>query len=87
MKFTYLVTVNSLASPYRLLGPPNRRLRRERAMSTMEPDEGTEADAPRWEKTEAANPAREADAPRWERVDADDDAADDGADSSDSSDS
>ena len=56
-------------------------------MSTMEPDEGTGADAPRWEKTEAANPARETDAPRWERVDADDDAADDGADSSDSRDS
>jgi len=60
-------------------------------MSTMEPDEGSGADAPRWEKTEAANPARETDAPRWERVDAADDgaddAADDGADSSDSSDS
>ena len=49
-------------------------------MSTMEPDEGSGADAPRWEKTEAANPARETDAPRWERVAADDDAADDGAD-------
>ena len=63
-------------------------------MSTMEPDEGSGADAPRWEKTEAANPARETDAPRWERVAADDaaddgadDAADDGADSSDSTDS
>jgi hypothetical protein len=55
-------------------------------MSTMEPDEGTEADAPRWEKTEAANPASGTDAPRWERVDKDDD-ADDDADDGDSTDS
>ena len=38
-------------------------------MSTMEPDEGTEpddrADAPRWDKTAAANPA---DAPRWDDI-------------------
>ena len=34
-------------------------------MSTMEPDEGNQADAPRWEKTEAASAA---DAPRWERA-------------------
>ncbi len=38
-------------------------------MSTMEPDEGTQSDdrqdAPRWDKTEAANPA---DAPRWDEV-------------------
>ena len=39
-------------------------------MSTMEPDEGIQsdeqrADAPRWDKTEAANPA---DAPRWDEV-------------------
>ena len=40
-------------------------------MSTMEPDEGTGADAPRWEKTEAANPPRGTDAPRWEGADAD----------------
>jgi hypothetical protein len=54
-------------------------------MSNMEPDEGTGTDAPRWEKTEAANPARETDAPRWERVDADD--ADDSDDATDSTDS
>jgi hypothetical protein len=55
-------------------------------MSTMEPDEGTQADdqqadAPRWEKTEAANAA---DAPRWERAEAaegSDDGTDDGTDS------
>jgi hypothetical protein len=39
-------------------------------MSTMEPDEGTQsdeqqADAPRWDTVEAANPA---DAPRWDEV-------------------
>lgn len=45
-------------------------------MSTMEPDEGTGTDAPRWEKTEAANPASGTDAPRWERVDEDDADAD-----------
>jgi hypothetical protein len=56
-------------------------------MSTMEPDEGTGTDAPRWEKTEAANPARETDAPRWERAAADDDADDDSDDSTDSTDS
>ena len=64
-------------------------------MSTMEPDEGTGADAPRWEKTEAANPPRETDAPRWERADADavdddtndTDESDDGTDSTDSTDS
>jgi hypothetical protein len=58
-------------------------------MSTMEPDEGTGADAPRWEKTEAANPPRETDAPRWERADADADAVDndDSDDSTDSTDS
>jgi hypothetical protein len=55
-------------------------------MSTMEPDEGTGADAPRWEKTEAANPPRETDAPRWERADADavDDDTDDSDDGTDS---
>ena len=52
-------------------------------MSAMEPDEGTGTDAPRWEKTEAANPASGTDAPRWERVDEDDGADDDG-DSTDS---
>ena len=31
-------------------------------MSAMEPDEGTGTDAPRWEKTEAANPPEETDA-------------------------
>jgi hypothetical protein len=58
-------------------------------MSTMEPDEGTGADAPRWEKTEAANPPRGTDAPRWERADADavDDDTDDSDDSTDSTDS
>jgi hypothetical protein len=58
-------------------------------MSTMEPDEGTGADAPRWEKTEAANPPRETDAPRWERADADavDDDTDDSDDDTDSTDS
>ena len=53
-------------------------------MSNMEPDEGTGTDAPRWEKTEAANPPDETDAPRWERADdAEDDAGtdDDGDDS------
>jgi hypothetical protein len=40
-------------------------------MSTMEPDEGAQpddqqSDAPRWDKSEAANPA---DAPRWDEVD------------------
>jgi hypothetical protein len=39
-------------------------------MSTMEPDEGAQpddqrSDAPRWDKTEAANPA---DAPRWDEA-------------------
>jgi hypothetical protein len=64
-------------------------------MSAMEPDEGTGADAPRWEKTEAANPPRGTDAPRWERADADavdddtndTDESDDGTDSTDSTDS
>jgi hypothetical protein len=42
-------------------------------MSTMEPDEGTRpddrADAPRWDKTEAANPADDrADAPQWDDI-------------------
>ena len=55
-------------------------------MSTMEPDEGTGTDAPRWEKTEAANPPDETDAPRWERADdaEDNDSTDDGDDSTDS---
>ncbi len=58
-------------------------------MSAMEPDEGTGTDAPRWEKTEAANPPSETDAPRWERADADADAGtDDGdGDGDDSTDS
>ena len=57
-------------------------------MSNMEPDEGAGTDAPRWEKTEAANAA---DAPRWERADevaadsadadSDDDDSDDSTDS------
>jgi hypothetical protein len=50
-------------------------------MSAMEPDEGTGTDAPRWEKTEAANPPSEADAPRRGRAEAAD-AADDGDDDS-----
>ena len=56
-------------------------------MSTMEPDEGTQPDdqqsnAPRRDKTEAANPG---DAPRWERTEVDDTDADDAdADSTDS---
>jgi hypothetical protein len=41
-------------------------------MSTMEPDEGAQsdeqADAPRWDKVEAANPADAPDAPRWDEV-------------------
>jgi hypothetical protein len=55
----------------------------------MEPDEGSGSDAPRWEKTEAANPASETDAPRWERVDKDDsdDADDDGDSDGDGTDS
>jgi hypothetical protein len=55
-------------------------------MSAMEPDEGTGTDAPRWEKTEAANPPSETDAPRWERADdaEDGDSTDDGDDSTDS---
>ena len=54
-------------------------------MSTMEPDEGTQSDdqrsdAPRWDKTEAANPA---DAPRWDEVEtSSDDAASDDPDAS-----
>jgi hypothetical protein len=51
-------------------------------MSTMEPDEGTGTDAPRWDKTEAANPPGETDAPRWERAEAAD--ADDGDEADDS---
>ena len=52
-------------------------------MSTMEPDEGSQADdqqadAPRWEKTEAANAA---DAPCWNA-----DAAEDSDDSDDGTD-
>ncbi len=47
-------------------------------MSTMEPDEGTGTDAPRWDKTEAANPPSETDAPRWERAEAADTDTDDG---------
>jgi hypothetical protein len=47
-------------------------------MSTMEPDEGSRADAPRWER---------ADAPRWERAeddaDPDDSVPDDGDASTD----
>jgi hypothetical protein len=43
-------------------------------MSTMEPDEGTQSedrqDAPRWDKTEAAN------APRWDEAQQPDDRAD-----------
>jgi hypothetical protein len=54
-------------------------------MSTMEPDEGTGTDAPRWEKTEAANPPSETDAPRWERADSD--AADDAAEAAGTDDS
>ena len=50
-------------------------------MSSMEPDEGTGTDAPRWDKTEAANPPDETDAPRRERAeeatDADDGDGDD----------
>jgi hypothetical protein len=42
-------------------------------MSTMEPDEGAQsddqADAPRWEKTEAANPSA---APRSDELDTSD---------------
>jgi hypothetical protein len=48
-------------------------------MSTMEPDEGAQADdqqadAPRWDKVEAVNAADETDtgepdAPRWDRAD------------------
>ena len=59
-------------------------------MSNMEPDEGSGTDAPRWEKTEAANPPRGTDAPRWERADdavADDDADEDSDESTDSTDS
>ncbi|HEV8425368.1 MAG TPA: hypothetical protein VGS14_09305 [Actinomycetes bacterium] len=58
-------------------------------MSTMEPDEGAQpddqqADAPRWESTEAADAtdaprwegAAGTDAPRWEGAEADAEAAD-----------
>ena len=48
-------------------------------MSAMEPDEGTGTDAPRWEKTEAANPPEE--------TDADAEAGTDDGDGDDSSDS
>ena len=41
-------------------------------MSTMEPDEGAQsdeqADAPRWDTVEAANPVDAPDAPRWDEV-------------------
>jgi hypothetical protein len=62
---------NRLASPVTLLERSIVQSRaREEAMSTMEPDEGTQsddqqADAPRFDKTEAANPS---DAPRWDEV-------------------
>jgi hypothetical protein len=53
-------------------------------MSTMEPDQGRRADAPRWERADAAGAA---DAPRWERAeddaDPDDTAPDDGDASTD----
>ena len=47
-------------------------------MSTIEPDEGTQADdqradAPRWEKIEAASAPG---APRWERADRDAESSD-----------
>jgi hypothetical protein len=41
-------------------------------MSTMEPDEGAQsdeqADAPRWDTVEAADPVDAPDAPRWDEV-------------------
>lgn len=52
-------------------------------MSTMEPDEGNQADGPRWEKADAA---RAASGPRWERAEAEDPDSDE-ADSDDSTDS
>ena len=39
-------------------------------MSTMEPDEGNQAEGPRWEK---ADDARAASGPRWERAEQEDD--------------
>src|SRR3712207_7844567 len=57
-----------LALPYTLLASPTCASRGSEPMSTMEPDEGTGTDAPRWDKTEAANPPSETDAPRRERA-------------------
>jgi hypothetical protein len=49
-------------------------------MSTMEPDEGNQAEGPRWEK---ADDARAASGPRWERAEQEDTDSDD-AESDDS---
>jgi hypothetical protein len=49
-------------------------------MSTMEPDEGNQAEGPRWEK---ADDARAASGPRWERAEQEDNDSDD-AESDDS---
>jgi hypothetical protein len=52
-------------------------------MSTMEPDEGNQADGPRWERADAA---RAPSGPRWERTEGEDTDPDD-AESDDSTDS
>ena len=51
-------------------------------MSTMEPDEGSQADGPRWERADAAR----ASGPRWERAEGEDTDSDE-AESDDSTDS
>jgi hypothetical protein len=52
-------------------------------MSTMEPDEGNQAEGPRWEK---ADDARAASGPRWDRAEQEDTDSDD-AESDDSTES
>ena len=52
-------------------------------MSTIEPDEGIQADGPRWERADAASGP---DGPRWERAEGEEPDADD-PDAVDSTDS
>jgi hypothetical protein len=52
-------------------------------MSTMEPDEGTQAEGPRWERGDAAGTPE---GPRWEGAEGEDTDSDD-ADADDSTDS
>jgi hypothetical protein len=74
--------IKRLASPYTLL---ERSINdpEEGTMSSMEPDEGNQSDAPRLDKLEAANAdeAPRLDAPRLDAADADEDDSDDSTDS------